>query len=403
MEYNPYEYPRIVTPSENGYTNIFFDRRDLRKYIPFTYNINAPIHRWFYFEHGFSSKLIDILLSEVKATSENILYDPFCGIGTAPVTSTLKGIPSVGSDISPFCVFVTNTKLRALSQVDYEELREVMKQFSKTPLSPPSASTHESMFTSLFSKNVFREILSIRELIKNIPESRVKDLCKLALLSIVEQVSRNIRNGAAVRHPPVQLFISKLSEMRDDLLRILSEKIKSELPNSLALVGDAREIVLKDNVDLVITSPPYLDFYDYTQMYEREHALFFVSSSEELQEIRQNSIRSHIKARFAKSSSYRPDILNQIVDEIHNLDHKRLAYDYFADMWFVFMNLSKIVAHGGFVFFIVENVEYSNIVLEVDTILLEIAKENGFNPEGILVTNLHKNNRRDSIVVITKS
>ena len=176
MEYNPYEYPRMVAPSEDVYANIFFDRRDLRNYIPFTYNIDAPIHRWFYFEHGFSSKLIDILLSEVKATSKNTLYDPFCGIGTAPVTSTLKGIPSVGSDISPFCVFVTNTKLRALSQVDYEELMAVVKQFSKTPLPLPSFSNNESMFTSLFSKKVFREILGIRELIENIPENRVKDL-----------------------------------------------------------------------------------------------------------------------------------------------------------------------------------------------------------------------------------
>ena len=215
-------------------------------------------------------------------------------------------------------------------------------------------------------------------------------------------MSRNIRDGAAARHPPIQLFISKLLEMGDDLLLIPSKNSKTELVNSLALVGDAREIILKDKVDLVITSPPYLDFYDYTQMYEREHALFFVSSSEDLQEIRHNSIRSHAKVRLAKSSSYRPDILNQIVDEIHNLDHKQLAYDYFEDMWFVFRNLSKIVAHGGFVFFIVENVDYSNIMLEIDTILCEIAKDNGFNPEGILVTNLHKNNRRDSIVVITK-
>jgi hypothetical protein len=400
MRFDPYQYPRITLPDESLYADAFFDRSDLKEYIPFTYNINAPIHRWFYFEHGFSSKLIATLLSETKVTKENMLYDPFCGIGTAPVTAIMKGIPSFASDISPFCVFVTNTKLKALNQADNRELQKAIKWFSNNPLPTPSDLPYDDFLKAKLEK-VGIDILSLREAIKQFEEGVIKDLCKLALLSIVEYVSRNL-----IETPPlVQLFNSKLAEMSEDLSNIRDAGNASEFPVAKAIVGDARDLILEKKADIVITSPPYLDFYDYTQKYELEHVLYFASTFEELKEIRYKTIRSHTEANSAISSTYDSDTLGEFLEDnsINNPEHKKLACNYFEDIRLVFGNLSRNILKDGLLFFIVENVEYSNVILEVDTIFAEIATNTGFGLEGILVTDQRKNKRRDSVVVLRKS
>jgi adenine-specific DNA methylase len=399
MEFDPYQYPRLVLLSEKDSTDIFFDRRDLKECIPFAYNINIPVHRWFYFEHGFSAKLIDTLLSEVKVTRENILYDPFCGIGTAPVTSIMKGIPAFGSDISPFCVFMTNTKLKALSEADTEELMNVIERFRTKPLPLPSDSGYD--YLKLDTKNMSQDILSLKESIEEFEEGVTKNLCKLALLSIVELLSRNPAETQSVK----RLFLSKLTNIIEDLVHIRKIKNEFEFPNGKAIVGDARDLILIEKADIVIASPPYLDFYDYTNKYKREHALYFTSTSEELKKIRRKTIRSHKESSFVQPSTHRIDALVDLLEDIpiNNPEHRKLAYDYFEDMWLVFKNLSRNITQDGLVFFIVENLEYSDVILEVDIILSRIAIDTGFSMEGILVTNQHRNNRRDSIVVVRKS
>jgi len=59
--------------------------------------------------------------------------------------------------------------------------------------------------------------------------------------------------------------------------RMLKELRKAKLPKTpcTARVGDARKLDLPDNsIDFVITSPPYLNKIEYSQIYKFEYSLF---------------------------------------------------------------------------------------------------------------------------------
>lgn len=54
-------------------------------------------------------------------------------------------------------------------------------------------------------------------------------------------------------------------------------------------------------VDLIITSPPYLNSRDYTDIYMLElKVLQLINSYEELRELRKNTLRSHVQVPYGK-------------------------------------------------------------------------------------------------------
>jgi len=72
---------------------------------------DKPIYRWHGYKHSFSKDLVDNLIEEFKLTEDSWILDPYVGSGTTLLACKEKDISGIGYDISPFAVFLTNTKL----------------------------------------------------------------------------------------------------------------------------------------------------------------------------------------------------------------------------------------------------------------------------------------------------
>lgn len=73
------------------------------------------VHKLHPYKGKFIPQLIEYFLNNYFK-QDDIILDPFCGSGTTLIQANELGIHSIGIDISPFNVFITNAKLSEVSK-----------------------------------------------------------------------------------------------------------------------------------------------------------------------------------------------------------------------------------------------------------------------------------------------
>jgi tRNA G10 N-methylase Trm11 len=166
----------------------------------------------------------------------------------------------------------------------------------------------------------------------------------------------------------------------------------------VAAIGDARKLPTKQKFDAVITSPPYPNRHDYTRIYALEMAFDFVSTNEELKDIRYQTIRSHVEARrkYDAVGYGKPAILGNMIEEIrrngtNNPQVTSMIEGYFEDMYLVLSEISRCLKNKGRVALVVSNVRFAGVNIPVDELLAEIGTQVGMAPKEILVTRYRGN------------
>ena len=80
------------------------------KLVNFSQVRNKPIHRWFYFQEGYSPELVVKLIKHLDIKNYDFIFDPFAGSGTTLLTAKELGVRSMGFEINPFSVFMIKAK-----------------------------------------------------------------------------------------------------------------------------------------------------------------------------------------------------------------------------------------------------------------------------------------------------
>lgn len=259
----------------------------------FTSNKIYPVHRWVPWIAGFSAEFVDDCICRyLKRTSgrDSWVLDPFAGVGTTLVQSFLRRCNVVGFEINPYAALASRLKLKALDVpvdaftnqiVEFERFMEAHcpedGRVIGTPLSKPPEGFNGR--TQLFSPKVERKVLFGLDFISSLPHSTIMDLFRLAFGSVMVSVSNysyepSLTRRAAVDKPDIidahvaQVISGKLRLMLEDIvwfkeqMRGASPKPKSWIiPESIFSALDILE--RRNFVDLVVTSPPYLNNYHY--------------------------------------------------------------------------------------------------------------------------------------------
>lgn len=255
----------------------------------FTENRYTPVHRWVPWVAGFSAQFVEDAFREylpARRSHRPLVLDPFAGVGTTLVQAMLHGYHSVGFEINPYAALVARTKLTAPS-LDLGALDALIKQVQQVPAKGDGRPTRERYrpkgFRSripFFSTQIEPQVLSLLELIHNISRTDLADVAKVAFGAVMVQVSNytyepslGSRPGAGkplLEHANVSAILAaKLRQIRDDVLWLQHR-------SGEAGSGFRREIYCEDflaldtqfelgPVDLVVTSPPYMNNYHYVR------------------------------------------------------------------------------------------------------------------------------------------
>ena len=415
-----------LTNYENEYLNL----------VTFNPNKKTEIHRWYPLVEGFSSNLVESIINELEVKPE-LCLDPFGGIGTTTLTCQSLGIKCVSVEASPFFYDVSKAKLRA-SQFCVEKLRKIIENIEASLTSKRGNVKHpvlqsKTFFETperskwIFHKTVSNAIFDICNEVANHCSDESEEyanLLKISLAAILPEVSNVFRNGKCLsykkgwkekkltRREVHSKYISHAKNtILEDLENTVFEKVVDNSNGNL-IKGDSRS-VLKDReekFDLVITSPPYLNSRDYTDIYRLElWMLGYVDTYENERVLRKKALTSHVQIQLPKVSYPKVAELEDAVKYLENEDTKlwnknipNMVRGYFNDIQNLLIDLKENLNNNARLYINVSNSSYANYIIEVDTIIAKIAESIGYKCEEIRIARYIKTSSQQSLLVDKK-
>lgn len=384
-----------------------------------------PIYNWYLFPHSYDKNLVHGLLEEFEAKPGTVVYDPFVGAGTNLLACKERGLSAIGTDLLPLSVLVSKAKIQ---DYDPASLKRTLEGFSfKRHRDTPDAFADVPLVQKAFRPALRRRISELYWQIQAISDEMHCLFFLVGLLGLLVPLSKTTRDGGwprIVRDKEVperavkSLFLKRMKALIKD---VESRSISTE--NGAFWVteqADARNAILDQPVDIVISSPPYLNRHDYTRVFALELALAVVETAADLIQLRYQTLRSHVEARapeqdypYYKAPASLQGTLEMIALKAKDTRIQPMVTGYFEDLYAVLLNLSKLVRSEGRVALVLGNVRFCGVMIPVDRIVADIGQLVGFQLEKIIVTRYRGNSAqqmgrfgrepaRESIVVWRK-
>lgn len=373
----------------------------------FVDNMQLPIHRWFRYSAGFSAEWVRELIHSARQAGKVRVLDPFAGSGTVILEAEREGVEGLGLESHPFVARIARAKLAW--REDIASFRELGKVILETANAKGGRATaYPSLIRKCFPLEILTKLDALRHALGEQGEGSGRyALCWLALVSILRPCSPVgtaqwqyvlPRKSKVRTQEPFQAFEERLALMAADMR---SRQFQGQGPCGRVLTSDARtcEGVEEQWADLVITSPPYANNYDYADATRLEMTfLGEITGWGDLQtSIRQRLVRSctqHVAA-FAKRSgailkskevTSIAEELKQVCSELESVKenhggkkpyHAMIAH-YFHDLAQVWGSLRRVTRLGGRVCVVVGDSAPYGVHVPVERWLGELALAAGF-------------------------
>lgn len=434
-----YSIEKEIKELEKKFT--MHEKFEYKNLVNFSTSDKYPIHRWYYYQEGYSPKLISNLIKEFNIKKGDNILDPFCGGGTTLLTAAQNNIRSVGFEINPFSAFCSKVKTRKYCKEEIGYFKKIINKMKKIDFKSTLPLPRYKMIDKLFDSDVLEKLMMYKEYILNLDndsEKHTRDLLFLGWLSILEEVSNYRKGGNGLKKKNRCAFekdvkrklFSKYDVIYNDirtanfyltLEKPSSSFIKAEIYNNSAI--KIRDFVNKNSIDSIIFSPPYTNCFDYCEVYKIELWMGdFVHSYEDMRKLRLKSLRSHVNIKWDNSDLITKPMhpLDSMIDFLHNQKlwngHiPKMLHGYFTDMNTVFSSLFEVIKDDGKCAIVVGNSAYGNIIIPTDLLLAQIAEKSGFTCEEIRVARFNETSSqqqlklggfkkylRESVVILNK-
>ena len=267
-----------------------------------------------------------------------IVLDPMCGCGTTLVEALLHNRNAIGNDLNPLAVLISKVKTTLINE---EEFRDFNDKIS-------SVSGMEGILKALWE-------------LKEEGKQKLYDFGRVALsASIWGGKDRDIE----------RVFRKKVLSMQREMLA-MAEAVKN-VPQIGVICGDARRLgVQSGSVDLIITSPPYVNALDYHKIHKNSMLWLDMDFSM----FRKNEIGKH--SRFSGNRF-------------------RLLACYLADMLRCMIEMNRALKKGKFCVIVIGNSRVEHEVIESHKFFARMGSKIGFKPIKTLFREIDQRKKSNS-------
>jgi DNA modification methylase len=322
--------------------------------------------------HPFPARMAPGIALEalIKRTNRLRVLDPMMGSGTVLALARSQGHLSVGLDIDPLSVLIARVWTsaidhKALRQKAADVLRRARASYSTSRASYPLGSDREtrSFLRYWFDTHSRRQLVCLSAAIRRLRDRTERDVlwCAFSRLIITKQSGASLamdlahsRPHKTYREAPIVPFEKFLMAVERTIEGCLSAKKRGRGPVARILEGDARSLPLEANsIDLVLTSPPYLNAIDY--MRASKFSLVWMGHKVgRLRELRSNSVGTEVGIVDGKRDWYVDPILKgmRLRPALGRADEGILSR-YIVDMRKTIAEVTRVLVPGGRAIFVV--------------------------------------------------
>jgi DNA modification methylase len=384
----------------------------------FAGNKVLPIHRWVPWIAGFSSDFVRDVL-ERYANGKATVLDPFSGVGTTLVEATLFGYDAYGFEINPYAALASRVKANSY-KIDTAVLNNHIVNFRNfydkkinSNYLPQSHSPQGFKTRSPFySQKVLDKVLIFQDYLAFIEAEDIRDLFRLAFASTMVSYSnysyepslgRRVSAGKSeiLDYPVGEVITKKLIEFSEDIIWFQANRPEKETKSEVieASFFEYEQHLAPQSVDLIITSPPYLNNYHYNRN-TRPHLywLNFAEQPGDLKNLEHSNFgkywqtvreQERVDLDFCLTNSDLPAILEALRAQkpergiYGGNGWANYAASYFNDCYKFVSGIKYALKPKGSALVVIGNSILQGIMIPTDEYLGEIAQKAGLELVGI--------------------
>lgn len=305
-----------------------------------------------------------------------LVYDPFSGCGTTVLEASLARRRAVGTDNNAVANLASKAKTAVYSRADLEALRRFAGRISGgLDFAPPRPDLipGNKNFQYWFSPITVDRLAALKGLILD-EEEPVRTLLLAVFSSIIVRVSyqdSDTRYSRILREVEVDEVDAAFRARLADTIERMPDAMVPGRGSVDVIQADSRSVpfIADDSVSLIVTSPPYLNAYDYHK-YHRQR-LHWIGGDESVAFARDLEIGSHDE--FTRTEA-KPD-------------------GYFADMDACFSEWSRVLKPGGACLIVVGDAIVSKKPVHVGDRFIDLLAERGLVQKSRWIRTLHSTKR----------
>jgi DNA modification methylase len=347
-----------------------------------------------------------------KANKPLRILDPMMGSGTVVALARLMGHKAIGFDIDPLAVLISKVwTTAAASEKAKIKAREVLVRAQRIFSSMRQGEaypTHSDRETRKFVAYWFdgyarRQLASLSLAIARVRDEATRNilLCALSRLIITKQSGASLamdlshsRPHKAFRRAPVKPFRKFLAAVDHVAENCIDKKSVGRGPASRVCLGDARSLPVQDaSIDLVVTSPPYLNAIDYIRC-SKFSLVWMGYRIPDLRKVRAGSVGTESPGSEAHSDYAIQAIISdmKLKPGLGRHDEAVLAH-YIGDMQRAMREVARVLAPGGRAVYVIGENTVRGTYIRTSQVISAIAKLCGLEVKYRRVRALPANRR----------
>jgi len=326
------------------------------------------------------------------------ILDPMMGSGTVLAVAHSRGHRALGVDLDPLAVLLskvwtTVVDAKAVRAKGEQVIRRAKLTFASLPNAdayPVNADPETKAFVRYwFDDYARRQLTALALAIHRIQCPNTRDVlwCAFSRLIITKQAGASLamdlshsRPHKSFRRAPTKPFNKFLAALKVVVTNCPPLKpLHKELPTT-PMLGDARSLPIRSrSIDLVLTSPPYLNAIDYMRC-SKFSLVWMGYSIPSLREVRTKSIGTEV----ALPNNMLSDEIGAVVRELNlspPLSRRASAIlnRYALDMHGALKEVARVLVPGGRAIYVVGNSTIRGTFIRNSALVESVARLNGLN------------------------
>lgn len=322
----------------------------------------------------------------------NKIYDPFIGIGSSFTNSEVKDL--FGVDVSPFAINVSMSKLVQLTEEEIKLGYKFAASINNLEILEFPYPEWKPFFKYV-NKQKYNIVKSAVFASRKTTENLERFISYL-IFSNLEKIFDYKRDGNGIKYRKSKIKEKELNQfLKELIIKGLQSKERFDVDNNIRKIDiklkSSTLNITSEKVNIVLTSPPYANMFDYFEVYKIElWTSEIIKSYSEWKKLKKSALRSNLNSDLNEVDFVNNSNLKKAIStlETRNVEKRTIIMlnNYFYDMKLTIKNIYESLEHGGYAFVVVGNSFYKGVPIPTDYILEELGKDIGFKVKDIIFT-----------------